>query len=400
MKRILLASTALCLGAGMAVAMDKGATHTMSDGMDMSHGMGMSDGMMMEKPAITLTGDGRMGVISDADDNLKFSSRVRVEFTLAKELDNGLSAGGSIRADNAGPGASGTGGSIHLSGPFGKLSMGDVASGAKAAVGHVDGVGYVNQDDPNEITYLRNTGDEDPTLQYMLPKMGPVQVWGSVGMATTPVMENGKKVPAGFDTKVNDPTPDQLDPDGKYTGNPSVTFTQKYKMKKEISADTLSVGAKVDLAFADMGTAWIGGGYEAVTENDGDGQLVVGAGVKASGFSGTIVAGMQGRDSTDSDGNAIDPDKDGNAINRDRQQFAISGGYSAGQIGVTAFYTQSDFRNENGHRGENGHEATGFGCRWSLGGGEHLKGGITNWPSQKENVGDMQTAYLGVTFKF
>jgi len=395
MKRTLLASTALCLGAGMAVAMDKGATHTMSDGMGMSHGMGMSDGMMMEAaPAVTLGGDGRMGVISDADDNLKFSSRIRIKVTAAKELDNGLSAGGEVRTDQDGTG--GKAGLIYLSGPFGKLSMGDVASGAKAAVGHVASVGYVNQNDPNEITYLRNTGDEDPTLQYMLPKLGPVQVYASVGMATTPVMENGKKVPDGFTSKITE-NPLTVNEENEIKG---VEITQKYKMKKEISADTLSVGAKVDLAFADMGTAWIGGGYEAVTENDGDGQLVVGAGVKASGFSGTIVAGMQGRDSTDSDGNAIDPDKDGNAINRDRQQFAISGGYSAGQIGVTAFYTQSDFRNENGHRGENGHEATGFGFSWSLGGGAELKGGITNWPSQKKDVGDKQTADLGVTFKF
>jgi len=311
---------------------------------------------------------------------------VRVSFSLAKELDNGLSAGGSFRADNAVDAKNGTGGSIHLSGPFGKLSMGDVDAGAKAAVGHVSGVGYVNQDDPSDISYLRGGSGDEPALQYMLPKMGPVQVWASVGMATTPVMENGKKVPAGFDTKTNYPTPDQLDADGKFTGNPSVTFTQKYKMKKEISADTLSIGAKADLSIADMGTAWIGGGYEATTKDGDDGHLVLGAGVSASGFSGKVVAGMQGR--------APGKDDEGNSVDMDAEQFGVSAGYSAGQIGVTVFYTDdSDFK------GANGHEAFGAGFSWSLGGDAHLKGGITNWPMD-DGKKDQQTADLGVTFSF
>jgi len=342
MKRILLASTALCLGAGMAVAMDKGATHNMSDGMGMSHGMGMSDGMMMEKPAVTLSGDGRMGVISDKEDNLKFSSRVRLLFSLAKELDNGLSAGGSFRAHEASGANVGKAGKIFLSGPFGTLTMGDVDPGAKAAVGNVDSVGYRNQGDPNEISYLRGKTGDEPALQYMLPKMGPVQVWASVGMA--PVMENGEAVEG----------------------------------QDEISADTLSVGAKADLAIADMGTAWIGGGYEASTVETEDGHLVLGAGVAASGFSGTVVAGMQGRDGED----------------KDREQFAVSAGYSAGQIGVTVFYTDdSDFDADG--------EAFGAGFSWSLGGGAALKGGVTNFPEQEgKSDGDSQTADLGVTFSF
>jgi len=395
MRRTLLATTALCLGAGMAVAMDKGATHGTSDSMGMSHGMGMADGMMMEAaPPLTLSGDGRMGVISDEEDNLKFSSRIRIKVTAAKELDNGLSAGGEVRTDQNGTG--GKAGLIYLSGPFGKLSMGDVDAGAKAAVGHVDSVGYVNQSEPNEINYLRGGSGDDPTLQYMLPKLGPVQVYASVGMAETDVLEDGKPITV-YEYEFTNKGP--LFIDDNFNRN-AVKETPETKKKKEISADTLSVGAKVDLAFADMGEAWIGGGYEASTDETRDGHLVLGAGVKASGFSGTIVGGMQGGDSTKANGTAIDPDADGNAINRDRQQFAISGGYSAGQIGVTAFYTQSDFRKKNGHRSENGHEAIGFGFSWSLGGGAKLMGGITNWPGQTKDAEDMQTADLGVAFSF
>jgi len=186
MRKTLLATTALCLGAGTAMAMDAGASGG-SDSMGMSHGMGMADGMMMEKPAVTLSGDGRMGIISDMDDNLKFDSRIRIKVTAAKELDNGLSAGGEVRTDQ--DGTEGKAGFIYLSGPFGKLSMGDVDPGAKAAIKNVDSVGYVNQGDPSDISYLRGVSGDEPALQYMLPKMGPVQVWASVGMYTSTVKD-------------------------------------------------------------------------------------------------------------------------------------------------------------------------------------------------------------------
>ncbi len=324
MRRVLLATTALGMGAGVAFA---------------------QDAMMDMGPSITLSGDGRMGIISDSDDDLKFSSRVRVTFTAAATLDSGLTAGGSIRADNASGGASGTAGNVFLAGPFGKLSMGDVDPGAKAAVGHVSGVGYVNQGDPNEISYQRGGGADEPALQYALPMMGPVRMYASLGMA--PV----------------------TDDDGNAVGD-----------RREISADALSVGAKADLSIADMGSAWIGGGFEAVTDDDADGHLVLGAGASLSGFTGKVVAGMQGRDAGE----------DGE--DRDREQFAVSAGYSAGQMGVTVFYADDT---EFG-----GDEAAGAGFSWSLGGGAHLKAGFTNWPAQEQGKEDQQTADLGVTFSF
>ena len=71
MRKVLLASTALCMGAGMAFAQD----------------MGMSDGMMEPASSVTVSGDGRMGIISTKDDELKFNSRIRVKFALAATLD-------------------------------------------------------------------------------------------------------------------------------------------------------------------------------------------------------------------------------------------------------------------------------------------------------------------------
>jgi len=323
MRKVLLATTALGMGAGVAFAQDMG--------MDMA-------------PTVTVGGDGRMGIVSNTDEDLVFSSRVRVKFALAKELDNGLSAGGEVRADNAVGGKDGKGGSIFLSGPFGKLSMGDVTPAAKSAVDNVDGVGYTNQGDAHEIGYLRGTGAEDPTLLYTLPKMGPVSMFASIAVAD--VVEDGE-VQEG---------------------------------RTEISADTLSFGAKADLSIADMGSAWISGGFEATPAEGEDGHLVFGAGASMSGFTGKIVAGSQSRDA-----NADGEDQD-------RDQFAISAGYSAGQMGVTVFYRDSDFKTAK--------EALGAGFSWSLGGGASLKAGFTNWPAQTEGAEDMQAADLGVTFSF
>ena len=335
MKRVLLASSALCLGAGMATAQD----------------MGMDDGMMeMAMPSVTIGGDGRMGVVFDDDENAKFSSRVRVSFTLAAALDNGMTAGGSIRADNASGGAAGTGGSVFLEGPFGKLSMGDVDPGAKAALGHVAGVGFTGLGDLNEITYTRGATAEDPTLQYKLPMMGPVQAYASVGMET---MATG----ATAET---------------YTLNAKTGEAEKAPVTaQEVSFETFSVGAKADLAFGgDAGTAWIGGGFEGTPAEGNDGHLVVGAGVSASGFSGTLLAGTSD----------------------DADQFGVSAGYSAGVIGATVFYTDDTEMPK-------GKEALGVGLEWSLGGGASLKGGVVTDIGQN-GADDARTADLGVTFSF
>ena len=140
MKKVLLASTALVLSAGVAAA-------------DVSVG-----------------GDGRMGVIDAYDGfgltptDAGFTSRIRISFSASGETDGGLSFGGSIRADNSGGGASGTAGSVFVEGSFGKISMGDVSGAAEAAVGDLSGVGLTGLEDFNEMTYLSNS--DRPAARY------------------------------------------------------------------------------------------------------------------------------------------------------------------------------------------------------------------------------------------
>jgi outer membrane protein OmpU len=145
MKKILLATSALVMTAGIAAA----------------------DGH------ITLSGDARMGVIDNfGPDNTGFTSRARVKFTLSGETDGGLSFGASFRADNAGAASSGDAGEVFISGAFGKLTMGDIDGAAQQAVGNVDGVGLTGLSDLNEAVYLHNVvGDilgagHDPSAAY------------------------------------------------------------------------------------------------------------------------------------------------------------------------------------------------------------------------------------------
>jgi outer membrane protein OmpU len=139
MKKLLLATSALVMTAGVAAA----------------------DGH------ITLSGDARMGIVDDFGAvGPVFNSRARVKFTLSGESDSGFAFGAEFRADNAGDAASGTAGKVFVSGAFGTLSMGDVDGAANAAVGHVDGVGYTGLSDLNESTFIGGGTKESILYEY------------------------------------------------------------------------------------------------------------------------------------------------------------------------------------------------------------------------------------------
>ena len=146
MKRILLASSAVVMSAGFAVA------------------------------EVAVGGDGRMGVQSLNGADAVFNSRVRINFSASGETDNGLAFGGSIRADNAASGASGTAGSVNVSGAFGTVTFGDTNTAAKQAVGNAGGVGYTGLGDLNEVGYLAKT---TPNVRWDYT-MGDLSVHASI----------------------------------------------------------------------------------------------------------------------------------------------------------------------------------------------------------------------------
>ena len=123
---------------------------------------------------VSVSGDGRMGVVS-TDGTTSFSSRMRIKFSGSGTTDGGLSFGGSFRAADVvgtadtgtgevtladdpdeepdgtadtGDGAvskptnDGTSGSVYISGPFGKITMGDTGNAVDSLVSNVSAVGY------------------------------------------------------------------------------------------------------------------------------------------------------------------------------------------------------------------------------------------------------------------
>ncbi|TMV94654.1 porin [Thioclava sp. BHET1] len=147
MKKVLFATTALVLSAGVAAA------------------------------EVSTGGTARMGVMYNGTD-WNFSSRIRVKFTLSGQTDGGLEFGASLRADQANTAnATGSSGAVYVSGAFGKVSMGDTVGASEALFGDLPEVGYTDLDGAglgniagvglranigaNEIPYL--TGDDGGT---------------------------------------------------------------------------------------------------------------------------------------------------------------------------------------------------------------------------------------------
>jgi len=127
MKKVLFATTALVMTAGVAAA------------------------------EVSVGGNGRMGIVYDGD-YAQFSSRARIEFTLSGQTDGGLDFGGFFRAQDAADAASGTAGSVYVSGAFGKLEMGDVVSAPEALFGDLPEVGY------EDLTYATVYSNDIPYL--------------------------------------------------------------------------------------------------------------------------------------------------------------------------------------------------------------------------------------------
>jgi len=139
MKKILIATTALVATAGVAAA------------------------------DVSLSGSARMGLQYDssAATSTTLDNRVRIWFKASGETDGGLGWGAKIRIQKEDEGAAGAvnNSSVWISGGWGKLTFGDVASGDKSITGQTDGVGYSGNGDLNEISYVSD-GNAQAIYQF------------------------------------------------------------------------------------------------------------------------------------------------------------------------------------------------------------------------------------------
>jgi outer membrane protein OmpU len=282
---------------------------------------------------VTLSGDARMGIVNPiGSDDVAFTSRARVKFTLTGETDGGLSFGAEFRADNAsfdaidagdvgnGGAEDGVAGNVYISGAFGKLSMGDVDSAAKAAVGNVDAIFLVNATDMQESTFIAGGTKESVLYEYST---------GSLGFY----------VSAG-----------QISND--FTNTPDVTATP------------LALGVKYS---TDAFTVALG--YEDADDVGNTTHLIVGA---STTFSGVTLKANYG--TAQSDIAAVDGGS----------QFALSATYTADALAATVFYTDDE---ELG-----GSKAYGIGASYDLGGGAKVVGGYGKDKTADDDTFDLGIA--------
>ena len=306
---------------------------------------------------VTLSGDARMGIISNFDDaatlaidesDLQFTSRARVKFTLSGSTDGGLEFGASFRADNAGASTSvstgldgiagtaddivtvgggavnGSEGSVFISGAFGKLSMGDVDGAANAAVGQVSGVGLTGLGDLNELQYDNggNFGSADPSALYEY-STGDLTFYASVTQ-------------------------------------PSAT------------TDAYSIAAKYALGDYTVALA-----YEALENSLGDDFRDIYVGGTAT-FGAVTMKAIYGHETSNA--------------GFDQDQFAVSVDYNADALTLTAYYTDDS----NIGTVVNGFsKAYGLGAAYDLGGGASVVGGYSHNDTSNQDAYD-----LGVSMSF
>jgi outer membrane protein OmpU len=150
MKKLLLASAAMALSAGVASA--QGVTIT----GDARMGIEYNDNRTRADAAVNPDGSISDPIALNTED-FQFTSRARVIFTLSGETDTGMTFGASFRADQSTPAVGNTemsAGTVFISGSFGRLTMGDAAGAARARVGDLAFTSLTGIGDWNEMGYL------------------------------------------------------------------------------------------------------------------------------------------------------------------------------------------------------------------------------------------------------
>lgn len=340
MKKVLFATSALVLSAGFASA------------------------------EVAVSGDGRMGLIYDGND-VQFSSRARVKFTLTGESDAGLSFGAAFRVDQENyssnafrSAARGTAGSIWISGTYGKLSMGNVVSASEAAIGDLYEIGYTDGGvafDSEEISYLTLDGNnlnQGPAILYEYGVNG----FTFYASAT----DGSSNVCAG---QVVGTTPCNVDDNTK----------NAYSLAAKYEVDNYNVA----LAYGKHGDAK---------------EIVLGAEGKFDQFSVKgVYAHYKNRDAQDAFDSIVNanPLVGGNGAYEFKHTIGLSAAYQADAFVVKGFWRQDKFKTDVAGLSNKSYDSFGIGADYDLGGGATLAGAIIDTDYLNDTVAD-----LGIKFKF
>jgi len=269
-------------------------------------------------------------------DSTDAANRFRVTFTGSGETDSGLAYGATIRADNSGAGALGSGGSQYISGAFGKVSMGDLnGADESAAGGGVSGVGLTGLSDHNDLAYQSS----DHNIAYEFSTSGV-----TFGYSQNTAVKTGSNSAMGL----------------KYSG--------------DMGGATVSIGAgqsKVGTATqTSMSVSASSGGLtlKAISSTNDNGPKVKAANGTTRSSTAAFVADVL------------------EVANNDTDQTAISISYAMDAMSVTAFTkTVSTV-------GVADMDYSGFGFAYDMG-GVSLKAGVVD-------ANDTQLVDFGLSFSF
>ena len=348
MKKVLFATTALVMTAGVAAA------------------------------EVAVTGEGRVGLRYESDtaytgeSSWNVVNRIRVRFTMTGESQSGISFGAKLRSDqhaNAGDNNSATAGEVWVSGAYGKLTVGDIDSAMERAVGDLPEVGLTGLDFWNEFAYM---GSEEVN--------GPVMVDGDE------VAGPGADAGMLYEYSIGNANLYASWVDGYY-GNSDI----------ERDTQTWSVGVGYDLGNYTFGLGYTKADYtiNPFTVNDDSFTALVGplgfnSDSETWGLSGgTSINGITFKAAylkTTADDDSLD-----------YAQYGLGAEYDMSNgVSLSGFYRKNDFKNVAVEG-----DAFGIGAAYDLGGGAVIKGGIVDSSiSVGDDDNDNTMADFGLEFRF
>ena len=347
MKKLLLATTAVALSAGVAAA------------------------------DVGLSGDARMGIKFDdsVENKFAFDSRMRARISFSGETDTGLAFGGNFRIDAAGNAASGNMGNaaslVFISGEFGRLAMGDTAGAVQGAVGDLHGVGLTGLGFKNENAFLRRDfggsevgGQNGVTNALYTYSIDGFTLHASIGQLNA---TDGIAGAAEFLELIG-----LLDDALAFDPDDLEALEEAFEGVAGDRIEMAGIGARYEFdGFA------IGAGYERA---------------KAGGFTaGHAALGVEGSFEMitvrATYGRAMNDLKDVFASNN---QYGISASASFDEITVSAF-GRRDFAKDT---------HIGLGGAYDLGGGARLVGGVRSTDFNDSDTKSQTVADFGMAFSF
>ncbi len=357
MKRVLLATTALCLGAGTAAAQD----------------------MMMDGPSLALSGGAAMGVAGSKDDSVRFHTDIDVTFKATGTMDSGVTWSADVDLDEGGSGAdahanddAAGGVTISISQPdgFGTLTMGDVDGGYDWAMTELPGGG------------LRDEVEHDAH--------SPRGNGGLDGFHDGQVLLYNRAIGSGFSFGASVELDDDTGgTEGSDVGDPIIGFGGTYEMP--MGGGMLSLGGGYqtggyDYASDDELTP-IFQDFEETAEINADvfgGSAKMDFGGDAGGIAVTLNASMGEIDASYSTtgANANTETLDGEfthaGVGLEYTVGAVSLALNVGSLTEELTYDPSNDDSGDRHIGDATTTGVGFGASYSLGGGASLVFGIGN----------------------